>query len=196
MRRPFWALAAALAQAIVPAAAAPRVAGKPFPMWAPDRALLGQLGPEITRPGFRLRPPKGYLLQEQSAGTTARYAWVGAARPDGTSPTLTLLVATPPPGETRRYTAPQALDKFLAGVQSRRDAWHRSATERGRVGGLEFARARWSGVEPNTRRAMRGFIYAAVRGRQVVQIASQDVAPAAAASLKLAEAAALTFRGR
>jgi hypothetical protein len=196
MRRPLWALASVLAQAALPATAAPHVAGKPFPTWAPDQALLGQLAPEIARPGFRLRPPKGYLFQEQAAGTTARYAWVGSARPDGTRPILTLLVATPPPGEMTRYTAPQVLDKFLAGVQSRREQWRRGATERGRVGGLEFARARWSGVEPNTRRAMRGFIYAAVRGRQVIQIASQDVAPAAAMSLKLAEASALTFRGR
>jgi hypothetical protein len=189
-------LAAALAQATLPTTAAPRVAGKPLPTWAPDRALLGQLAPEITRPGFRLRPPKGYLVQEQAAGTTARYAWVGPARPDGTRPTLMLLVATPPPGETTRYTAPQALDKFLAGVRSRREQWRRSSTERGRVGGLEFARARWSGVEPNTHRAMRGFIYAAVMGRQIVQIASQDVAPAAGTSLKLAKASALTFRSR
>jgi hypothetical protein len=107
-----------------------------------------------------------------------------------------LLQMTSPPGEKARYTAVQALDKMLTAVQHRRAQWQRSAIERGRVGGLEFARARWSGIEPNTGREMNGFLYVAVAGRQIVQISSQDVAPYHAASLKLAEAAALTFQWR
>jgi hypothetical protein len=199
MRRLHVALAAVLVHLVQASYFSPAAVGaaKPgLPSWNPEKVMLGRLAPATRAAGGRLRPPKGYALQQQREATREHAAWLGPIRTDGTRPSLLLLRMTSPPDEKARYTAVQALDRMLTAVQRRRRRWQQSATERGRVGGLEFARARWSGIEPNTGREMKGFIYVAVAGRQIVQISSQDITPYHAASLRLAEAAALTFQWR
>jgi hypothetical protein len=169
-------------------------AKRPLPTWMPSKPLLAQLAPEEAMPGFRLRPPKGYTLQRQEQGPGQRFAWVGPVRRDGTRPHLMAVLLTPPPGDEKKYTAEQALDRFLAAIQGRRQEWRRTASEQGLVNGRVFVRAHWSGVEPSTQRQVRGFSYVAMDGRKIVELSSQDVAPHDKEALKLAEAAALTFR--
>ncbi len=91
-------------------------------------------------------------------------------------------------------TLEAALDSFLGGVQRRRVNWQRTAPEVVQVSGLTFARARWSGTEPNSGTRMHGLMYVAVDGRNIIQLSSQDVEPHHDAALRLAEAAVLTFQ--
>jgi hypothetical protein len=176
------------------ALAAPGDHPQPATAWTPEKAHLGQLAPEVKMPGFRIRPPKDYRLQQQTHGTGQGFSWVGATRGDGTRPYLMVLVLTPPPRETKLYSPEQALNTLLAGIQRRRDDWKRSDAEQGTVNGREFVRARWSGIESTTQHTMRGFSYVTVDGGTIIQVSSQDVEPHDRAALKLAETAALTFR--
>jgi hypothetical protein len=176
------------------ALAAPVNHPRPSTAWTPDMARLAQLAPEVKMPGFRIRPPKGYRLQQQSHGAGHAFSWVGATRGDGTRPYLMVLVMTPPPGATKQYAPVEALNAFLASIQQRRDDWQRSDPEQGTVNGREFVRARWSGVETTTQQRMRGFSYVTVDNGAIIQVSSQDVEPHDQAGLKLAETAALTFR--
>jgi hypothetical protein len=166
----------------------------PLATWAPDRTLLSRLAPAVSLSGFQLRPPDGYTLQKQVHGSGRIFTWIGPPRQDGTRPYLMVSVLTPPSGVRNRYTAEGALDMMLAGVQRRRVDWKRSAAEHGRVNGLEFVRSRWSGVERTTQQKMHGFSYVTVKGSTIIQISSQDVEPHEQSALRLAEAAALTFR--
>src|SRR6478752_7461228 len=104
MSRPAILMALSLILTTGAALAAPVDHPQPATAWTPDKATLGQLAPEVKLPGFRIRPPKGYRLQQQTHGTGQGFSWVGATRGDGTRPYLMVLVLTPPPGETKQYT--------------------------------------------------------------------------------------------
>ena len=62
------------------------------------------------------------------------------------------------------------------------------------ISGMNFVRIRWEGTAPTRKSDMRGFVYVAVDGDTIVQIASRDVTPGTAKTLPLAEAAVLTFK--
>ena len=167
------------------------------PGWAGQSDLLADLSAEVNMSTFRLRPPKGYGLVEQPGprGSKAS-AWKGAARPDGTSPWVMVAIAPIPPEETNVSTLEEALDKFLDAVRRRRVDFQRTRPEVGQVNGVTFIRARWDGTEPDRQLRMHGFMYVAIDGRTVIQLASQDVEPHHEKALKLAEAALLTFQRR
>ncbi len=163
--------------------------------WTPDKTAVKQLGPEVSRERFIIRVPSGYSpIEQPGPGDAKAYAWYGAARADGTKPYVMIVVATPPPDETKKYAPEEILDVFMRGVERRRSDWARGATEYGVVNGLSFVRARWSGVDQATGSKMKGFMYVTSHRGQVIQIASQDVESYADESLKIAEASALTFR--
>ena len=85
---------------------------------------------------------------------------------------------------------------MIGGIQRRRTNWSQTATERGKVNGLDFLRVRWSGAEKTKGSNMHGFIYVAQDGLNFIQIGSQDIEPHHEQSLKLAEAAVLTIKKR
>jgi hypothetical protein len=161
--------------------------------WEPEAALLEKLQPETEVEAYRVRPPKGYTMTATPAPNGKAYAWAGAPRANGVTPSFTVLVMTVPQREAT-ISAEDFVGKMLEGVKKRRDGWQQSATERGQVNGLEFARTRWSGTEPTKGWKMHGFSYGFKDGNTYVQLASQDAEPDHEAPLKLAEAAALTFR--
>lgn len=189
------ALTGVLALATLSSAQAKK--GETLRAWIPDASLLGHLAPEVSILAFRIRPPQGYTLVQQSGpGGAQIVAWKGAVRPDGTAPYVMVAIAAPPPGERNTYTLEEVLDEFLAGVQRRRQNWTRTVSEHGQVNGLTFVRARWSGTEPTNQLKMHGFSYVTLHGQTVIQISSQDAEPHPEAALRLAEAAALTFQKR
>ncbi len=173
-------------------------AEKPLPNWKPAPTLLRQLGQEVRRDTYTLRPPKGYLLlpEEYQKSGFDGVLWVGRQRADGTRPGLTLLIATPPSEIKHSLTPEQALDAHLASIRRNRENWFQSDVQRGRVGGREFIRAYWAGTDTRRGFDLRGFVYLTLDGRRIVTISSQDVAPYEKRTLALAEAAALTFRKR
>lgn len=167
---------------------------KPAP-WVPSSSLVSTLSPSARYGSFRLRAPKGYVAQKQTARAAGEgFAWTGPERTEGPRAFLLVGIVPVPPKEAVKYTAEKALDRFLAAIEKRRQGWKRSAVERGKINGRAFVRARWSGKDTETGAAMRGFNYVSYDGKTVIQIASQDADPHAAGSLKTTEAAALTFR--
>jgi hypothetical protein len=170
---------------------------EPVPAWAPDATLLEQLAPVQEVEGYQVRPPKGYAVSRHTGevwGQTV-YSWVGTRRPDHTAPSFLVMFLVPPPEMRNDAKADRALlDKMLGGVKRRRTGWRQTDTERGQVNGLTFRRARWSGTSLETEEKMQGFMYVAWDGAKIIAISSQDVEPHHEQPLKLAEAAALTFK--
>jgi hypothetical protein len=87
----------------------------------------------------------------------------------------------------------QALETFLSSIEKRRKNWSRTPTEKGRINGTNFVRSRWSGVDLNSEKKMRGFSYVTINNGGLVQISSQDVEPHDKEALGIAEASALSF---
>src|SRR5205085_9299363 len=143
--------------------------------WQSDRALASQLDAAVKVEGYSVRPPKGYRMQRGNGPEGVKaFAWVGAPRADRTWPSLMLNLILPPPGEAGKHTIEELADQLLAGVKRRRANWQQSKTEKGLVNAVPFARIRWTGTEPTLQRQMQGFIYVALDGSTVVQMASQD----------------------
>lgn len=165
--------------------------------WRPAPPVLGKLAGYQPCGAYEVRPPKGYTLMTQQGpnGATAN-SWVSPGRTDGTKNYIMVVLLTPPKSELSQHTLTDILGSFVAGVGRRRANFQSTAGETGTIHGLTFARSYWSGIESTTGQKMHGFIYVAIDGDQVVEIASQDVDQYRKASLALTEASALTIRKR
>ncbi len=163
--------------------------------WEPDKTLLEQLEPYQDVKGYQVRPPKGYALMQPPASSVGKaFAWTGTRRADGTAPMFMVLIATPTPEEAKGITLENFVERMLAAVKALRQDWQQTPAERGQVNGLSMLRTTWQGTAPQGNSKMRGFDYFAQDGGTFICIRSQDVAPHDEQALKLAEAAALTFR--
>lgn len=167
--------------------------------WSADETLLAELADRKAipgNPGCSIRPPKGYEQQalDVAPGTPLTGArWASPARPDGTETRLLVMIGRRQPGEAAS-PLDQFARNFLASRQKLVGTLRLQPMEYGRVGGLTFGRVRWSAEHPVTKQRSRGFVYVATPGQADIMIDSQDVEPHHASTLKLAEAAALTFR--
>jgi hypothetical protein len=138
---------------------------KNLPQWKSSPQWSTKLAPARKFNFGEIRAPKGYALQQKPAPGGQGYAWVGVEGEDGTRPYLMLMSLTMPEAEAKKYTAEAVLNAFLQGVKARHENWSRSIAERGTI-----------------------------NGRSLVQISSQQTQPDDYGALKLAEAAALTFK--
>ncbi len=162
--------------------------------WSPSQELLKDLGDEEKFSTFLIRPPKGYSLTQLPGPPGAElFTWRGAVRADQSSPFLMVTIVTPPPEEQKQYTALEALDILMAGIEQRRDNWKQLPVEKGQINNFEFIRTYWMGTDKETGSEMKGFMYVTLDGKNIVQIASQDLASNDKAFVT-AETAALTFR--
>jgi hypothetical protein len=166
------------------------------PNWPPDPALLDQLDSFKDVGAYQIRAPKGYaeLPDWPAPAGSKAYGWAGAQRPDGTAPSVTAMLVTPPAGQADSTTLEVFLQEARAGVKRRRVDWTQTAAEGGQISGMNFLRARWTGTEPNKKWKMHGFIYVARDKSTFIQLSSQDVEPNHDSALKLAEASILTFK--
>ena len=161
--------------------------------WTPSPAMLPKLATYQKVEGYSIRPPKGYTGQQQNQGPAVGQAWVSQPRPDGVRSWIMVVVGKKPP--TGKMPDLKVVARtFAAATKNLRTDWKMTEPELGKLGGIAFARIRWTGTEPNTKMKMRGFIFAAIDGDKVIQISSQDVEPGAEKPLALAEASALTFK--
>src|SRR6266850_1425747 len=104
------------------------------PAWTSDKTLSDRLAAEVVVEGFRIRPPRGYnLIQQTGPQGEKAYGWRGEARSDGVSPSLTATVMTAPPEATEMPPLKAMLDSFLRGIKSRRTDWKQSDAEAGGV---------------------------------------------------------------
>jgi len=164
------------------------------PNWVSDKTLADRLGSFVDMKEFQLKVPKTYQPVNQPGPDGSNItAWIGAERSDGTKPYVMVTTARLNSEQQSTLSSEQALDAFLTSIERRRKQWSRTPTERGKVNGMTFVRSRWSGVDMNTGKKMRGFSYVTINNGELVQISSQDVEPNDKGDLEIAEAAALTF---
>jgi hypothetical protein len=168
--------------------------------WAPDAVILKQLGAAVPVEKYTLRLPKEYeeaQKPENAPPGVSAWAWTGAARRDGTKPSITLLLLTLPAAQQEKIKnlpLDELADRMIGGVKKNRTNWKQAKLEKGVINGVNFARIRWEGTEPKQNWEMRGFVYVARDGDTIVQIASQDIKPETEKALPITEASALTFK--
>ncbi len=163
-------------------------------IWTPDQTIINNLSDEVLVEGFAVRPPQDYSLIEILGPEGAKFFnWKGVIRKDKTYPHLTMSVVMVSPDENHDYSALESLRVLLSGIEQNRGEWDVSTEEEGQINGVDFVRAYWTGTEKTSGTQMKGFMYVMVDGKKIVSLASQDSA-ANEAALKIAEAAALTFR--
>jgi hypothetical protein len=169
----------------------------------PDDKTGDGLGDAAVVGDYVINPPKDYTVPKiipppppPPPGINST-TWAGAQRPDGSAAKFTVLVAAAPPAEK----VPSSMnDEMLNGMlksfsdQRHLEAWKQSAFEKEKIGGLTFQQVNWSGKDSKFNKNMHGFMYAAVDGRMVITITCEDAEPHQAATLKLAQQAARSFR--
>jgi hypothetical protein len=103
-------------------------------------------------------------------------------------------MAAVPPAKAARLTLDEWLSNSLNGRQRRHaQNWSQTNIDQGQINGLTFDRTSWSGKADHFGVPARGFIYVAIDGSNYIEISGQDVEPNHETTLKLGEAAALTF---
>jgi hypothetical protein len=166
----------------------------PLPVWEPEAALLKELGTITEVHGYLVRPPKGHRKIISGGGPPgAKVVSWSLRRADGSSPAFQIMVGSPPPGE-RLPGLEEFLEVMLDGVRKRRQDWSQAEQERGTINGLTFLRTRWSATELNKGRKMHGVMYVAIDGRTFIELHAQDIEPYQEETVKIGEAAALTFK--
>jgi hypothetical protein len=166
-----------------------------LPKWTADQAMLDRLGEAVEVEGYELWPPKDYEPSPNAPTPPVgkMHAWIGRARPDGGRPFVMLTLIPAPPSVPE---GPEALDgvlqRLLDGVKRRSMEWEQSEFEKGTINGVTFVRSRWKATQMN--KQLEGVTYAAIDGRTVIQLWSQDVVPVQDQAIDLADASIMTFR--
>jgi peroxiredoxin len=158
------------------------------PRWFAPATRLTKLGPEADVGAYRMRLPREMTAHKPPPedGQTI-FLWKHSTLFNGATQ---LQVTLRPAAEDKPE---DAIEKRLASVPCLRQGWTCSAVQRGVVQGLIFYRVNWSGIERGDKRPVAGFVYAAVDGDTLIEIAGRTT-EANHSELLLADAAALTFR--
>ena len=109
----------------------------------------------------------------------ATIAWQGSAARNSIAPGLLVAVGPTPQGMGRKITAEQLLANALNSQKRGYTEWTQTAVERGRINGLTFARAYWTGTlgtgtSGQDKRKLRGVSYFAVDGSLMIVLTAQD----------------------
>jgi hypothetical protein len=169
-----------------------------LPVWEPNPKLLEQLDPYQAVGDYEIRPPKGYESksgQEPGAAPTSlkRFYWSLPRRQDNTSAALSIIMETAP---LPQLYAP-SLRNQLAGLSAPNESatdWQQKPIELGTVNGITFARRSWQCVYRGKTKKTCQFRYVSKDSGALITILAQDEEPYGEESLKLLNAAALTFR--
>jgi hypothetical protein len=161
--------------------------------WEPDKALLDQLEPYQDVEGYQIRLPKGYSLTQLPMATPAGmklFFWMGPRQADGGASFVQVSLVALPSQETKLNLA-TALAGAQDALKAQQREWQQTPAEPGQINGLPSLRVQNRGAQGGAK--VRGFMYAVQDGSTLIMISG--AAPEANAdALKLAEAAALTFR--
>jgi hypothetical protein len=172
-----------------------------LPVWAPDPALLEQLGPYVQFREHRMRLPKGYkVVDERQQAGILFYSIQGPQTSEKFFALLDVEISKrkePLPGGFLLESLRGHVDRVAEGIVSELRKSRRTATELGRVNGFPSARTTWEGTfvseELNYTIKRCGFFYSLDDGVTGIAISSSDETPRGQRSLSLSEAAALTF---
>lgn len=169
-----------------------------LPVWSVAEADLSTLAAPFEMSPFEIRPPVDFRFIRYVAEANSYY-WIGPVRDDETYAQLIVMFTDLAEDDADKPLA-VLLQQTLSSIRERRSNWLQTAIEEGRVNGMPFARATWSGVvtsaarEGLSGRTMHGVVYLTVHERTTIQVMCQDVGPGHADSLRLGELAALTFQ--
>jgi hypothetical protein len=168
-----------------------------LPLWEPDAAVLGELGPEVDAAQYHLRVPRGYAQVPgfQMPLPVKAIIWRMPPRPDGSVATLMLAEEPGPPGGAlTEALSRKVADQFLGGVRLTIQQVKEDEFARGRIHGFDSILIRWTGNASVPGRVVRGASYLTLIGQKLVTITASDFEPHHEATRRLGEAAALTLR--
>jgi hypothetical protein len=175
-----------------------KVSVKPSAAWEPDKALVDQLEPyQDIEGGYQIRLPKGFTatsVRTVSPGSDLDL-WIGPPRADSHPATIQLFQVKTASPEVAKATLAATLTSAVGQLKdpkAKDGQWKQTPPETGQLGGLTCLRVRNEAVGADGK-GLRGVSYAVPDAS--TQIMIHILCPAADAdTLKLAEAAALTFR--
>ncbi len=172
-----------------------------LPEWRPSDAADAELAAYQEVGDYRVRLPKGYEpIKDPPAAPpeTQVLAFGGPARPDHSRPTMTFTFV-----KLRPEVAAARLDNAIltvlgAGLKSGSASMPGKSMpgniEWGRVGDLSFVRSRLDVSETPSNAKVRAFLYVCRDSGSLIAIRASDIEPHNQQSLKLCNAAALTFQ--
>ena len=169
----------------------------PLPDWKADPATLERLAPYYRIEGYELRPPASWVIADATSVGAKILAWTGPDRDDGPGPLFCVITEAPPPQhekEIREATldtimdqAASQLPKAFSNVQCI------GASKRsGKVNGIPFMRADFT--LRHGARDLRAVLLAGKDGSTVLAMWFIDAPSTYEETVKLGEAAMLTFR--
>lgn len=149
----------------------------PLPVWKPMPKMLRYLVRPTRVWKYTMQPPAGYTPRQTQQPRLLAYNWHGQAAKTGITPYVLLALAPTPVRGGKPYTAEQLIASALATLKRGHDAWTQTLVEQGRINGIAFVRAYWTGTERQRKRKLRGVAYMAVDGPTIISLQSQDIAP-------------------
>jgi hypothetical protein len=160
--------------------------------WKPDAEFASKLSSRTQCCGFTIQPPVGYTRRNVAQGRQELVGWQGPSRDNGTRSSFSIAVATPPPNE-ELPSLDIAILKLIQNIKNRRSDWQESGPSYGQIGGIDFVKKTWSGIDLQQDVKLAGVIYVALVDGKVVQLSTQDLDPQPDDGMKLAEASIRTF---
>jgi hypothetical protein len=158
--------------------------------WEPDATLLSQFQSRSSYEGYSIQLPPDFKKFGPTSNVKQPDGFKGKSRSDGTAASITISVDK---NRGDKISASALVVKFIKGIERRRSNFVESPPEKGRIGSTDFALKKWTGNESRTGLPVKGSLYCAVVGDQLVTIGVQDVADAGDDQFAMAIAAALTF---
>jgi hypothetical protein len=159
--------------------------------WAADPVLVNQLAPETAVENFRMRPPKGYTLVRHKIGAERVFLWTETGRPDLMGAALVINFGPLKPGEANKTLA-EIFEARKAEISQGLQNLSFSSKELGQINGLAFLKIQFSGTYAGKR--IRGLIFLGKEGQDLIALVIMDTEAQYPNTVKLWEAAALTFR--
>lgn len=145
--------------------------------------------------GYRIRTPKNYKrieLKEAPKGTEVAI-WGGPQRDDGTAPVIQVTVIEMPDNE-RIAKLDDLMVAAIKDLKSRRTSWTQSDFRLGKLSGIHFLRADWTGMAANSDRKLRGIILVGIHDTRAIVLRTQEVEPHHEQGLTLSLNSLLTFQ--
>jgi hypothetical protein len=179
------------------AAAAKTADNADLPNWTVPAELESELGAEVACGIFKMRLLNGYWPTSRTAHIldSLDYGWKGPEEPGKVTPMVAIGVLDLP--RNVRDTLETMMVRSMDHLRRQFDSFTWMPSERGRISGLTFARARWSGVAKPTggkpALAVHGVNYMAVTRDRNTAISGLALA-GTPDTLKRAEALILSFR--
>jgi hypothetical protein len=168
------------------------VPGEEARPWKPEETLLAQLEPATVAEKYAIRSPKGYRKQATAVAPISMVTWESPARPDGARAWLMVSVV-----ENAGVEPEKVLRDYLAARDSITESLKRTVPEHGRLDGIPFIRASYSGYDRIRKVFIRGHAYAAVDEGRLIQLTAHEERPSEGETLlAFPEAGLLTFRRR